>query len=151
MNEHPPGWYDHEGERRYWDGQQWTHSTSVPPGPAPGAPPQGQVMPYGQQSGSGGQPPPFAPGVMPAARKEPALSLLASFFIPGLGEMINGDVGIGVAFLSAYVGGWVLVVCLGWILIGFIGLPIALGAWIWSMIDSYQGAVRVNQRNGYPG
>lgn len=146
MNEHAPGWYDHNGERRYWDGQQWTHATSVPPTPQPQTP-----VPYGQPGSYGGQAPPFAQGTMPAPRKEPALSLLASFFIPGLGEMINGDVGLGVAFLGAYIGGIVLVVCLGWIIIGFIGLPIALGAWIWSMIDSYQGAVRVNQRNGYAG
>lgn len=181
MNEHAPGWYQHEGERRYWDGEQWTHSASVPsipphdapphdapphgaPSSAPPPPPAGQfdqpgqqMAPYdqpgayGPQGGYGGQVPPFAPGGMPVARKEPALSLLASFFIPGLGQMLNGDVGIGVAFLSAYFGGWVLVLCLGWILIGFIGLPIAIGAWIWSMIDAYQGAVKFNQMAGYPG
>ncbi|NYF97060.1 DUF2510 domain-containing protein [Janibacter cremeus] len=151
MNEHTPGWYDHEGERRYWDGEQWTHATSVPQTPAPATPPQGQVMPYGQPGDYGGQVPPFAPGTMPFPRKEPALSLLASVFVPGVGQMINGDMGPGVAFLSAYIGGWVLVVCLGWILIGFIGLPIALGAWIWSMIDAYQGAVKYNQMAGYPG
>ncbi|WEV78618.1 hypothetical protein O9K63_02130 [Janibacter cremeus] len=152
MNEHAPGWYDHEGERRYWDGQRWTHSTSVPQIPAPGTPPHGQVPPpppYGQPGAYGSQAPPFAG--MPVARKEPALSLLASFFVPGVGQMINGDTGPGLAFLGAYLGGLVAVICLGWILIGFIGLPIAIGAWIWSMIDAYQGAVRFNQRAGYPG
>ncbi len=140
MNEHAPGWYDHEGERRYWDGQQWTHATSVPQIPPP--------PPYGR-GGYAGQAPPFAPMAVP--RKEPALSLLASFFVPGVGQMINGDTGPGLAFLSAYLGGLVAVICLGWILIGFIGLPVAIGAWIWSMIDAYQGAVKFNQRAGYPG
>lgn len=146
MNEHAPGWYDHDGEHRYWDGQQWTDSTSVPQIPAP----HGQVAPYGQQGGYGGQVPPFAPGAMPVPRKEPALSLLASFLLPGVGQFINGDTTMGTVFLSAYIGGFVLVFCLGWIIIGFVGLPIAIGAWIWSMIDAYQGAVRYNQSVGYP-
>src|SRR5699024_3473955 len=106
---------------------------------------------YAQPGGYAGQAPPFAPGAVPVPRKEPALSLLASFLLPGVGQMVNGDAGPGVAFLSAYLGGFVLLICLGWIVIGFIGLPIIIGAWIWSMIDAYQGAVKFNQRHGYPG
>ena len=29
MTEHKPGWYEHEGERRYWDGTQWTHLSLI--------------------------------------------------------------------------------------------------------------------------
>ena len=174
MTEHKPGWYEHEGERRFWDGQQWTASASVPqipshdappapptpsapstpatPPPPPGqmAPPS-QVVPYPQQGGYGQQAPPFAPGTAAPPRKEPALSLLVSFFVPGVGSMMNGDTGVGVAILCTYLGSLLFIFCLGWILIGFIGLPVMVGAWIWGMVDAYQGAVRHNQRMGYPG
>lgn len=153
MNEHAPGWYQHDGERRYWDGEKWTQSVSVPSLPPhdslPVPPPAG----YGGQApvGYGGQAPPFAPGMMPLPRKEPALSLLASFLLPGVGQIVNGDVGAGVTFLCVYFGAWVFFVCGFAFLIGFLGLPVVLGAWIWSMVDAYQGAVRYNQRAGYPG
>ena len=155
MTEHKPGWYEHEGERRFWDGQQWTASASVPQipphdGPAAQTPP-GQVVPYGQQGSYAGQAPPFAPGTAAPPRKEPALSLLVSFFVPGVGSMMNGDTGVGVAILCTYLGSLLFIFCLGWILIGFIGLPVMVGAWIWGMVDAYQGAVRHNQRMGYPG
>ena len=155
MTEHKPGWYEHEGERRFWDGQQWTASASVPQipphdGPAAQTPPD-QVVPYGPQGGYAGQAPPFAPGTMAPPRKEPVLSLLVSFFVPGVGSMMNGDTGVGVAILCTYLGSLLFIFCLGWILIGFIGLPVMVGAWIWGMVDAYQGAVRHNQRMGYPG
>lgn len=148
MNEHAPGWYDHDGERRYWDGEQWTHSTSVPQIPAPA--PYGEVAAYGQPGPYGGQAPPFVPGMMPVPRKEPGLMVLASFFIPGLGSMLNGDVGAGVAFLCAYLFSIVFAVCGAVFIVGFVGLPVAIGAWIWSMVHAYQGAVRYNQLAGYP-
>lgn len=186
MNEHAPGWYEHDGERRYWDGAQWTHSTSLPSSASPqggspqgsgqellppstgsvpppqasgppqgyAAPPPGYVPPH-QGHGPphqgyappphGGPPPVFAP-----PRKDPAVSLLVSFFVPGVGSMMNGDVGEGVAFLGAYALGLVLLACLGWLLVGFIGLPIMVGAWIWSMIHAYQGAQMYNRAVGYP-
>ena len=145
VNEHAPGWYEHDGERRYWDGSQWTHSTSLPPPSAVAPAPQsGALSPY--------TPPPVygAPALL-AARKEPALSLLMSFFIPGLGSMVNGDVGAGVAFLLLYGFGLVLIICLGLLVIGLIGLPISLGAWAWSMYHAYHGAVSYNRAVGYAG
>jgi TM2 domain-containing membrane protein YozV len=55
--------------------------------------------------------------------------------------MINGDVGTGVAILVLFLVGITLSVVL-------IGIPMALGAWIWGLIDAYQGAQRWNARNG---
>lgn len=141
VNEHAPGWYEHDGERRYWDGAQWTHSTSMPSGGYAAPPPPGVVAPYGA---------PY-PGGMPPARKEPGISLLVSFFIPGVGSMINGDVGAGVGFLGAYIFGLVLIGCLGWLIVGLIGLPLCIGVWIWSMVHAYQGAAGRNRAMGYPG
>ncbi|WP_157074953.1 hypothetical protein [Janibacter limosus] len=157
MNEHAPGWYEHEGERRYWDGSQWTHSSSTPAAstpppplatPPPTPPVTSQVVPYAPPPMYGSGQPPY-PGGIPVARKEPAIALVVSFLIPGVGSMMNGDVGAGVGFLGLYIFGLVLVICLGWILIGFIGLPIMLVAWGWSMYHAYQGAVDFNRRAGY--
>jgi TM2 domain-containing membrane protein YozV len=81
------------------------------------------------------------PGMMVVAPKSPAVSLIVSFFIPGVGSMINGDVGTGIAILLLYAVGIVLAVFL-------IGIPLAIGAWIWGLIDAYKGAQRWNARHG---
>lgn len=78
---------------------------------------------------------------MVVAPKNPAVSLIVSFFIPGVGSMINGDVGTGIAILLLYIVGWVLAVFL-------IGIPLAIGAWIWGLVDAYKGAQRWNARHG---
>jgi TM2 domain-containing membrane protein YozV len=84
---------------------------------------------------------PSSPTGMVVAPKNPAVSLIVSFFIPGVGSMINGDIGTGVAILVLYIVGIGLAVFL-------IGIPIMIAAWIWGMIDAYQGAQRWNARHG---
>lgn len=171
MNEHAPGWYEHEGERRYWDGVQWTQSMSVPNippydppppiGGVPSIPPPSAPVPnlptayspppgQGPQGWDARQVPPVAPGMLPPARKEPALSVLASFFLPGLGQLLNGDTNLGVIFLCSYFGAFIFTFCGMAFFIGILGIPVIFGVWIWSMVDAYQGAVRFNQRLGYP-
>jgi TM2 domain-containing membrane protein YozV len=78
---------------------------------------------------------------MLVAPKSPAVSLLVSFFFPGVGSMINRDVGIGVVILLLYVLG-----VFGSFFL--IGIPLAIGIWIWGLIDAYQGAQRWNLRHG---
>lgn len=63
-------------------------------------------------------------------RKEPGLAVILSFFMPGLGQFYNGEVGKGLGFL---IGFWVLI----WVFIG-------IGFWIWSMADAYQVATEIN-------
>ena len=155
MTEHPPGWYEHDGERRYWDGHRWTHSTSAPRPPEP-QPVPGQVLaPYAPPPR-----PPYAPPGAPfvrtssgapitVARKEPALSVLASFLLPGLGSIINGDVGAGAALMLIYTLSAVFLLC-GWIfVIGLLGIPVMVIVWIGGMIHAHQGAVDFNVRAGY--
>ena len=106
--------------------QGWTQPIGPP------YPPQGYAgspVPYGYR-------PP-----MQVAPKSPGLSLLASFFIPGLGSMINGDVGKGIGILVGYLVSCVLVL----ILVGIVGV---FGFWIWGMVDGYQGARTWNLRHG---
>ena len=141
------GWYQQGPEtERYWDGRSWTdqlRSTGATPPPAPPA--------YGAPSGGY---PPYPPptsavvmtqyGYMPSvavAPKSPGVALLASFFIPGLGQFVNGDSGKGVAMLV----GWVVSLVLMIVLIGFVT---AFGIWVWSMVDAYQGARTWNAQHG---
>jgi TM2 domain-containing membrane protein YozV len=73
--------------------------------------------------------------------KSPAVSLLASFFVPGLGSMINGDVGKGLVILLCYIFSWLLAFLL-------IGIPGVFGFWIFGMVDAYNGARIWNARHG---
>jgi TM2 domain-containing membrane protein YozV len=78
---------------------------------------------------------------MVIAPKNPAVSLIVSFFIPGVGSMVNGDSGTGIAILLVWLLGLGTSVFV-------IGVPVAIGAWIWGMVDAYQGAQRWNARHG---
>ena len=140
MQDQPPapaGWYPVGGLQRYWDGRGWTAHTA-PLGPAQ------DIRPY--------TPPPYAApglvsttyGMVPAgqvAPKNPALALLASFFLPGLGSMLNGEGGKGAGILIGYL----VCIPLSFVLIGIPGM---LAFWIWGMVDGYQGAQRWNARYG---
>jgi TM2 domain-containing membrane protein YozV len=116
-----PGQISADG-RWVWDGQQWIPNIAM------------AVAPVTYLT-------PGVPAGMVVAPKNPAVSLIVSFFIPGVGSMINGDVGTGVAILVLYIVGIALAIIL-------IGIPILIGAWIWGMIDAYQGAQRWNARHG---
>ncbi|MEZ5322108.1 MAG: DUF2510 domain-containing protein [Microthrixaceae bacterium] len=135
----PAGWFpDPEvpGGQRYWDGGMWTEHR-VAPSPVVRAVPAPLPSPaYGHQYA--GYPQYGQPVVSP---KTPALSLIVSFFIPGVGSMINGDVGLGVGILIGF--------CISWLFsLILIGLPFLFGFWVWGMVDAYQGAVRWNARHG---
>ena len=111
-----------------YDMQQYGMPQYGQPG-QPYAQQYGAMQPYGQYP--------------PAARKDPALMLVASLLIPGLGTMLNGRVGRGVGILAGYGVGVLLSVVL-------IGLPIMFGFWVWGMVDAYQGAKDHNARHGLP-
>ena len=102
--------------------------------PAQYPPPQQYQQPYGQQF-------PQQQPQMTVAPKSPGVAVLASFFIPGLGSMISGRVGIGVLILCLYIVSWILTI----VIIGFVGL---IGCWIWGMIQGYTDAVAWNRRYG---
>jgi TM2 domain-containing membrane protein YozV len=75
------------------------------------------------------------------APKNPAIGAILSFFIPGLGTMVNGSVGRGVLILALYAIGWILSLLL-------IGIPLLIGAWIWGLVDGYTSAQRWNRQHG---
>jgi TM2 domain-containing membrane protein YozV len=65
-----------------------------------------------------------------AANKSPGVALVLSLVICGTGQMYNGQVGKGIAMLLGCIATWFIF--LGWIV------------WIWSMVDAYQTAKRMN-------
>jgi TM2 domain-containing membrane protein YozV len=80
----------------------------------------------------------YGPTVAP---KSPAVSVLLSVFIPGLGSMVNGNVGVGVTILILNIIGWILAIAL-------IGIPLAIGTWIWGLADAHKSAQRWNREHG---
>jgi len=104
-----------------------------PPGTyvAPPQPPGAAPAPYGPPPGAGGGPPVFY--------KNPAVAVVLSFFWAGLGQIYNGQIGKGVAFILAY--GFAALLC--FVLIGFLLAPVI---WIWGMVDAYVSAGAVNRR-----
>jgi len=90
----------------------------------------GQAYPQAQMA--------VAPAVLP---KNPALGVILSFFIPGLGSMVNGSGARGAIILGVYIVGWILTL----VLIGFV---IVFGAWVWGLVDGYLSAQRWNLAHG---
>jgi TM2 domain-containing membrane protein YozV len=78
---------------------------------------------------------------MTVAPKSPAVSVLLSIFIPGLGSMVNDNVGVGVAILILNIIGWILAIVL-------VGIPLVIGSWIWGLVDAHQSAQRWNRSHG---
>jgi TM2 domain-containing membrane protein YozV len=70
-----------------------------------------------------------------------ALAVVASFFIPGLGSMLNEKVGKGVGILALYALSWICTI----ILIGFAMAP---AVWIWGMVAANNDANKWNRAHG---
>jgi len=88
---------------------------------------------------------PIAPGrqqriVVMRPAKSPGVAAVLSFFICGLGQIYNGQIGKGIAMIIAYLISWSLCV----FVIGFITTPVL---WIWGMIDAYNTADRINHES----
>jgi TM2 domain-containing membrane protein YozV len=73
----------------------------------------------------------------PVFYKNPGLAAVLSFFYMGLGQIYNGQIHKGIAFLIAYSISWLLMA----VLIGFITTPIL---WIYGMYDAYKSAEKIN-------
>ena len=93
------------------------------------APPVIYPAPYGM---------PGYPPVLYVRRKDPGVAVLCSFFLPGGGQLYNGQIGKGIAFIVATVVNFFL------LFIG-IGFLTGLATWIWGMIDAHGTAERINR------
>jgi TM2 domain-containing membrane protein YozV len=114
MAEPQPGPYSPDGCWR-WDGTRW-----VLVGPTRDA----------------GWPPTIAP-----PPRGPLAAMVASFFVPGLGTMLNGEIVRGLGILSGFVTSCFLVLEL-------IGVPGVIGFWVWGLVDAYRSTGRWNRRRG---
>lgn len=77
--------------------------------------------------------------------KSPAVHLVVSLFLPGVGSLMSGRTGIGVTILLLYI----LAVVLDVTVIGaIVGIPLGIGVWIWGMVDAYVGAQNWNRSHG---
>jgi TM2 domain-containing membrane protein YozV len=72
-------------------------------------------------------------GKLYAVGKNPAVALILSLVIPGVGQFYNGDNKKGAIILGGYFVSWILAAAV----IGFVGV---VGFWIWGMIDAYNVA-----------
>jgi len=74
----------------------------------------------------------------PQFYKNPGLAAILSFFYMGLGQIYNGQIAKGIAFIVAYSVSFLLML----VLIGFITTPILFIYGIW---DAYSSAEKINQ------
>lgn len=114
--------------------QQYAHPPQYPAYPQPvQVVIQNQInpAPYGAM-----QPYPMAPY---ARRKDAGVATLLSFFIPGAGQIYNGQTGKGLAFLLV-----TIFVNFPLMFVG-VGFLTGLITWIWGMIDAHSSADRINR------
>jgi TM2 domain-containing membrane protein YozV len=74
----------------------------------------------------------------PPLYKNPGLAAVLSFFYMGLGQIYNGQIAKGIAFIIAYSISWLLIV----VLVGMITTPILF---IYGMYDAYRSAEKINR------
>jgi TM2 domain-containing membrane protein YozV len=74
----------------------------------------------------------------PPVYKNPGLAAVLSFFYMGLGQIYNGQIAKGIAFIVAYTISWILI----FILIGFLTTPILF---VYGMYDAYTSAEKINR------
>jgi TM2 domain-containing membrane protein YozV len=97
----------------------------LPPTTPPGYPPQ---------------PPGYAPRREP--KKSAIVALILSFFLPGVGHIYVGSIGLGIAVLCL----WLVSLVLIFFLIGIIMAPVV---WLFAMAHSAVSAERINAERGY--
>lgn len=109
---------------------------------------QGQPGPdwrqYPPSQASYGVPQPYQhpyPQPVQVAPRSPALGLIVSIFLPGVGSMMAGKTGKGIGILCGYLAGWLLTL----VLLGFIVMP---AFWIWGLVAAYTDAVSWNREHG---
>lgn len=69
--------------------------------------------------------------------KNPGLAAVLSFFITGLGQIYNGQIGKGIVCALVYFACWGLTaIVIGWVFL----LPL----WIWGIFDAYRTAEGLN-------
>lgn len=74
-------------------------------------------------------------------KKHAGLAAVLSFFVTGLGQIYNGQIGKGLMLLGIQVINGLLM----FILIGFVTYPLT---WLYGIYDAYKTAENINKRIG---
>lgn len=85
------------------------------------------------------QSPAGATGASTDQEKDPGIAAVLSFFVSGLGQIYNGEIGKGIAFMVVQLVNFALV----FVLVGFLTLP---AVWLFAIYDAYKSAERINER-----
>ncbi len=70
-------------------------------------------------------------------KKSSGIAAIASFFVPGLGQIYNGEIGKGIMYII--IG--IVFALMMFVLIGFILYPLF---WIYNIYDAYSTAEKIN-------
>ena len=77
------------------------------------------------------------PQISPGEIKSTGIAAIASFVVPGLGQIYCGEIGRGIMILIGFIISCLLIIVL-------IGLIIAPLFWIWNIYDAYNLAKKIN-------
>jgi TM2 domain-containing membrane protein YozV len=70
-------------------------------------------------------------------KKSAGVAVILSFFLPGLGQIYNGQIGKGIGMI-------ILAIIFGLLCAILIGYPLYLILWIYGMYDAYSTANKIN-------
>jgi hypothetical protein len=84
--------------------------------------------------------PPHNGGSPDSRRVGWALALLASFFVAGLGSLLNRR-RVGVFILAGWLGGFIVLAATSGVLAGLAGV-IWIGCWLWGLVDAFASGRR---------
>ena len=62
-----------------------------------------------------------------------AVAVIVNFFFPGIGSLILGQVGVGIAQFLIYMVGAILTLTA---ILAIIGIPMMIAAWIWGLVSA---------------
>lgn len=84
-------------------------------------------------------------------RKNPWISGIGSFLIPGLGQVYNGEYLKGALFFGGFIASYALVMAgaSGEPELAAIGGLVLSGVWLWNVIDAPLSSKRINAQNGF--
>lgn len=68
-------------------------------------------------------------------KKNPGVAVVLSLLLPGLGQLYNGQIGIGLVMMVIIVGMYIL---------GSLGIFIGAGLHVWLIYDAYKHAYMLN-------
>lgn len=70
-------------------------------------------------------------------KKNSGLAAVLSFFVPGLGQIYNGELSKGMITVAVTIMAWMMTAL-------YIGFFVLVPLWVWSIYDAYSMAEKIN-------